>query len=158
MAEYFTKDGDDYVPVEGELHTQEHVDQIVKQRAERLAKQNYGDYDDLKAKAAKVDTISQEFEDKLKSKDDELAKITGDLTTAKLETDKVKLMQEFGLSDDLGEFVTGTTVDEMRSRAEKLSKGAKGGKVTVTKTGKPDEKTSDTQKIAKGLFKRQSDD
>lgn len=157
-TEYFTKDGDDYVKVDGPLHTQEHLDQVVKERAERIARKDFGDYDELKEKAAKVDTISKEYEDKLKAADEGKTELEKQLAAANLNTEKVKIVHEFKLSDDLAEFVTGETADEMRERAEKLSKGLPGGKVTIDKNSKPEDKTSDTKKIAKGLFGSRSDD
>ena len=152
MAEYFKKDGDEYVKVEDTLFTQAEIDNdIMPKRLERERKK-FADYDDLKEKAGKVDTISKEFEDKLKGKDTELETVKGELGKAKLETDKVKIIHEFKLSDDLHEFVTGDTADEMRERAEKLSKGMTGGKVVIKKEPTPGEKTTDSKKIAKSLF------
>lgn len=151
-TEYFTKDGDNYVKVEDALHTQEHVDQIVKERAERIARKEFGDYDELKEKAAKVDNIAKEYEGKIKAAEEGKTELEKQLGAAKLETDKVKIVHEYKLSDDLAEFVTGETADEMRERAEKLSKGLPGGKVTIDKNSKPEGKTSDTKKLAQGLF------
>jgi hypothetical protein len=157
MAEYFTKDGDEYKKVDENLLTQADVDKVVETRLERQKKQ-YADYDDLKEKAGKVDTISKEFEEKLKGKDTEIETVKGELGTAKLETVKVKAIHEFKLSDDLSEFLNGADEDTIRTQAEKLSKGIPGGSVVVTKDGKPDEKTSDTKKVAQGLFGKKSDD
>lgn len=151
MTEYFKKDGDDYVKVDDPLHTQADVDKIVEGRLERQRKQ-FADYDDLKEKANKVDTISKDFEGKLAEKDTTIGELTGKVKAAELGTEKVKIINEFGLKDELHEFVTGDTVDEMRERAEKLAKGAGGGKVVIKKTGKPDEKQSDSKGIAKSLF------
>ncbi len=151
MTEYFKKDGDDYVKVDDTLHTQADMDKVVEGRLERQRKQ-FADYDDLKEKAGKVDTISKEWEDKLKAKDTEVTELSGKVKAAELGTEKVKIIHEFGLKDELHEFVTGETADEMRERAEKLAKGVGGGKVVIKKNGKPDEKTSDSKTIAKGLF------
>lgn len=151
MAEYFTKDGDEYKPVDDNLLTQADVDKVVETRLERQKKQ-FADYDDLKEKAGKVDTISKEFEDKLKGKDTEIETVKGELGTAKLETVKVKAVHEFKLSDELSEFINGTDEKTIREQAEKLSKGVKGSSVKINKTPKPEDKTSDTKKIAKGLF------
>lgn len=152
MTEYFKKDGDNYVAVEDKLLPQDEVDKVVESRLERQKKQ-FADYDDLKEKAGKVDTIAKEYEDKLKAKDTSIESLTKDLGSAKLDTEKVKIIHEFGLKDELHEFVTGETADEMRERAEKLAKGAGGGKVVIKKDGKPDEKTGDSKSIAKSLFK-----
>jgi hypothetical protein len=158
MTEYFTKDGNEFKPVDQNLLTQTDVDSVIEKRLER-ERSKFADYDTLKEKAGKVDTITQEFTTKLKEKDTSLEDLTKQLNGAKLETDKVKIIGEFKLSDDLAEFVTGETVDEMRTRAEKLSKGIAPGKVTVTKTGKPsgDETKSDTKKVVEGLFGKKPD-
>lgn len=157
MAEYFKKDGDDYVKVDDTLHTQADVDKVVESRLDRERKK-FADYDDLKEKAGKVDTITKEFEGKLKAAGDEKSELEKQLGAAKLETDKVKIVNEFGLSDDLHEFVTGDTVDDMRAKAEKLAKGGGGGKVVVDKKTKPGDKETDSSKIAKNLFGGGSDD
>lgn len=158
MAEYFKKDGESYVKVDENLLTQADVDGVVEKRLER-ERGKYSDYDDLKEKAGKVDTITADFNTKLQEKDTTLADLQKDLGKAKLETDKVKIVSEFKLSDDLAEFVTGDTPDEMRKRAEKLAKGITPSKVNGDKNPKPDEsgKTTATAKVAKSLFGRTSD-
>lgn len=157
MAEYFKKDGDNYVPVDDKLLGQEDVDKVVESRLERERKK-FADYDTLKETAGKVDTIKSEYETKLKEKDTKLSEAEKSVGAAKLETVKVKTMHEFKLSDDLSEFINGTDEDTIRSQAEKLSKGIPGGSVVIDKEKKPGEKSSDTKKIAKNLFGGKSDD
>lgn len=158
MAEYFKKDGDDYVKVDDTLHTQADVDKVVETRLDRERKK-FADYDDLKDKAGKVDTVTKDFEDKLKEKDTKIGELSSEVKKSQLETDKVKIVHEFKLSDDLAEFVSGDTVDDMRAKAEKLAKGGTGGgKVVVDKKTKPGDKDTDSRKIAKSLFKSSSDD
>lgn len=48
---------------EGQTFTQADVNRIVKERAERMAKQLYPDYDDLKAKAGESQTLEQRIAD-----------------------------------------------------------------------------------------------
>ena len=156
MAEYFIKDGDDYKKVDENLLSQTQVDDVIEKRLER-ERGKYADYDKLKEKADKVDTIAKEYEDKIKSKETEVSELTKSLGSAKLETEKVKIVHEFKLSDELSEFVTGDTADDMRAKAEKLAKGVTGGKVTMTKSQKPGGKTSDSKELAKGLFGKKSD-
>jgi hypothetical protein len=151
MAEYFYKEGDEFKKVEDTLLTQTDVDKVVETRLERQKKQ-YADYDTLKEKAGKVDTIAKEFEDKLKEKDTAIGTLSGEVKTAKLETDKVKIIHEFKLPDDAAEFLTGETADEIRERAEKLSKLPGSGKVVIKKDPKPGEKATDSANIAKKLF------
>lgn len=158
MTKYFTKEGDEFKEVEDELFTQDGVNDIVGKRVERV-KEQFADYDDLKAKAGSVDTIKTEYETKLTGATANVDKLTKDLNTAKLATDKVKIMHEFKLPDEMDEFVTGDTVEDMRKRAEKLAKTAKGGKIPIKKDPKEGNKgTSDTKRIAGELFGGKSDD
>lgn len=158
MTEYFKKDGEEYVKVEDTLFTQAEIDtDIMPKRLERERKK-FADYDELKEKAGKVDTISQEWEEKLKTAGDEKSAVEKELGKAKLETVKVRAMHEFKLSDDLSEFINGDDEKTIRSQAEKLSKGVSGGSVKIDKTPKPEDKTSDTKKVAQGLFGKKSDD
>lgn len=156
MTKYFTKDGDDYVEVSDNLHTQSELDGIVESRLDRLRKQ----HEPIAQKAAQVDDLTKSYEDKLKEKDVTIGDLTSKVKTAELGTEKVKIVSEFKLSDELAEFVTGDTVDEMRERAEKLSKGTGGGKVNITKKGKPDNKDgkTDNASIARNLFGRNKSD
>ena len=160
MAEYFKKDGDEYIEVEDTLFTQDEIDtKIMPKRLER-ERAKFADYDELKEKANQVDTIKSEYETKLQEKDSSLSTLQTDLKKAQLETDKVKIVHEFKLSDDLAEFVTGDDADTMRKRAEKLAKGFKGGGVPpVNKDGKPSGKgkETDSRRIAKSLFGSKSD-
>lgn len=156
MTQYFTKDGDDFKEVTDPLHTQSDVDQIVTNRLER-ERGKYSDYDTLKEKAAKVDTLNSEWETKLSEATGKVDSLTKDLGAAKLETEKVKVVHEFKLSDELAEFVTGDTPDEMRKRAEKLAKGTGGGGVKLDKQPKPEKKENESRKLAGNLFGKKSD-
>lgn len=158
MAEYFTKDGDDYKKVEDELLPKSTVNGIIEKRLEQQKRNEFSDYDELKEKAAKFDTTTKEFETKLKTVGDEKLAIETKLGEAKLETVKVKAIHEFKLSDDLSEFLNGADEETIRSQAEKLSKGIPGGSVVVNKETKPGGTTSDTKVAAQGLFGKKSDD
>ena len=157
MTKYFTKDGDEYKEVEDNLLTQADVDNVVEKRLER-ERGKFADYDALKEKASKVDTITQEYEDKLNAIGTEKSELEKQLGSAKLETEKVKIVNEFKLSDDLAEFVTGESPEDMRKRAEKLAKGVTGGSVNINKSEKPEEKATDSKAIASKLFGGKSDD
>lgn len=159
MTEYFTKDGDEYKKVEDTLLTQSSVNGIVEKRLEQQKRNEFGDYDDLKEKATKFDTATQEFADKLKAAGEEKSAIEKERDAAKLDVVKVKAVHEFKLSDELSEFINGTDEKTIREQAEKLSKGVTGGSVVIDKDKKPgDKSTSDTKKAARGLFGNKSDD
>jgi len=160
MTEYFTKDGDDFKEVGDTLFTQSEIDtNIIPKRLER-ERSKFADYDSIKEKAGKVDTITSEYTDKLAEKDVTIGDLTTQVQSANLATDKVKIVSEFKLSDELAEFVTGKDVEEMRTRAEKLSKanGSKGA--PIVKDGKPaeDNKESGNKSIARNLFGRNQAD
>lgn len=157
MAEYFTKDGDEFKKVEDNLLTQADVDSVIEKRLER-ERGKFADYDALKEKAGKVDSIKTEYEDKIKAIGSEKSELEKQLGSAKLETEKVKIVHEYKLSNELAEFVTGDTPDDMRKRAEKLAKGVTGGSVKIDKKGKPEDKASDSKALAGKLFGKKSDD
>ena len=80
--------------------------------------------------------------------------VTGDST---IEADMVVLEAEgatieFKLSDDLAEFVTGNSAEEMRGRAEKLAHNTVSKTVDVQKVEKPEPKKSDMAELADKLF------
>ena len=157
MTEYFTKEGDDFKKVES--FSEEQIDEIAGdvpwltkrlERARENERSKFADYDDLKTKAS-------DLESQLATATTEKDDLTKKLGAAQLETDKVKIIGEFKLSDELAEFVTGDNADEMRKRAEKLASGVKPSGVHIDKKDKPDEKKSDAKRIAGDLFGRKKD-
>ena len=60
-------------------------------------------------------------------------------------------MSEFKLKDELAEFVVGNTAEEMRERAEKLSRNTSTS-VELNKEDKKDEDLSQTAQLARSLF------
>lgn len=155
MAKLYQKEGDDYKEVDAFL--QPEVDEIVTKRLDR-ERSKFADYDSLKEKAAKVDTVENEWKTKLEEANTKATDLEKQVGAAKLETDKVKIVHEFKLPEDLAEFVTGETADEMRTKAEKLAKGVKPGSVDLDKKPKPsDEKANDSKQMAGKLFGKKSD-
>lgn len=159
MTKYFTKDGDDYKEVEDTLFTQSEIDtNIIPKRLER-ERSKFADYDTLKEKAAKVDTIKSDLESKLAEKDVTIGDLTTKVKTAELGTEKVKIATKYKLSDEAQEFLTGETVEDLEAKAEKLSKLAPGGKVNITKKGKPAEgDETGSRSIARNIFGRNNSD
>ena len=158
MTEYFTKDGDDYKKVDDQLMTQSEIESTFLPSRLQRERAKFADYDDLKEKAGTVDTIKSEYEVKLTAASSENTELTKQLGVAKLETDKVKIVSEFKLSDELAEFVTGDSVEDMRKRAEKLAKGVTGGGVVIDKEQKPSGDKTDAKALAGKLFRNKSDD
>ena len=156
MTKLFIKNGDNFEEVDGVLQS-EFDDTLDKQLARERSK--YSDYEDLKAKAASADTLKSEYEDKLKTANAELTTTKSELGKARLETDRVKIIGKYNISEDLQDFVTGDTAEDMEKRAEKLAKGMVGSnKVPVNKSEKPTKKESGSAKMVNELFGRKSDD
>lgn len=154
MAKLYAKNEDGtYEEVEAFL--QPEVDALIKPRAERIVRQQYGDYEELKEKAGKVDTIKSEYETKLTEATTAAEDLKAKLAKASLETEKVKIVTKLKLPEDLHEFVTGETADDMLAKAEKLAKGVKPEKLNIDKHEKPnDAGKTDSKKMAGALFNR----
>lgn len=154
MAEYFTKEGDEFKKVDS--FSEEQIDEIAGdvpwlttrlERARESERKKFEGFDEIKTKATELETKLTEANTKI----EDLTKTVG---AKDLEVKKVKVVSEFKLSDDLAEFVTGDTEEEMRKRAEKLANGVKPSGVHIDKKDKPEKKTTDTARIAGELFGR----
>ena len=96
---------------EAQTFTQAEVDKIVKDRAERLAKQRYADYDDLKAKAEGSKTLEER-----------LASLESELTTAKATALRSDIAAKHGISaEDRDLFLIGTDEATLTAQAQRLA-------------------------------------
>ena len=147
----FYKKNEDGEYVECDL-SQEDINQAVKERVDRVNRK-YADYDELKANLEAKDKLLRENEDKINGLLSDKANLEDEVKAAKLETERVKIVSEFKLSDDLADFVTGDTVDEMRGRAEKLAHNMQiTPSVDIKKEDKPETNKSDLAKLADSLL------
>lgn len=147
----FYKKNEDGEFVECDL-SQEDINQAVKERVDRVNRK-YADYDELKANLEAKDKLLRENEDKINGLLSDKANLEDEVKAAKLETEKVKIVSEFKLSDDLADFVTGDTAEEMRGRAEKLAHNMQiTPSVDIKKEDKPETNKSDLAKLADSLL------
>ena len=146
-------------PQGGQTFTQDDVNRIVKERAERMAKQLYPDYDDLKAKAGESHTLEQRIADMEKES-----------AAAKAEALRSSVAAEFGISTKKGPkgepsdadlFLTGADRDILTAQALRLAgreedrkkQGNFAPKEGITKTtGSEDE---DLRGFARKLFNKE---
>ena len=150
MTQYYKKNEEGEF-VECDL-SQEDINQAVKERVDRVNRK-YADYDELKANLEAKDKLLRENEDKINGLLSDKANLEDDIKAAKLETDKVRIVHEFKLSDDLAEFVTGSSAEEMRERAEKLAHNMQiTPSIDINKTDKPEPKKSSMQELADSVF------
>jgi hypothetical protein len=138
--------------------TQADVDRIVRERAERLAKQMFPDYAELKTKAEGAKTL-----------EDRLGSLEQELSATKAEALRSSIAARFGISTEKGKdgelsdadlFLTGTDEATLTAQAQRLAArqadSKKQGNVApkegaTTTTGKDD---TELREFARGLFAR----
>lgn len=143
---------------QGKTFTQAEVDALIAQRAERIAKQRFPDYDELKTKAAGVPTLEER-----------LGALEKELSATKAEALRTSVAAKFGISTQKGPkgepsdadlFLTGTDEAILTAQAERLAArqadSKKQGNVapkegTTTTHGKDD---TELREFARDLFAR----
>ena len=90
--------------------TQADVDRIVKDRLDKQARNQFGDYDQLKAQAAGSKTLEQQFAD-----------LTVKVAESEAKALRATIASEFGVSkEDSDLFLTGSDEKTLRAQAERL--------------------------------------
>ena len=148
MTQYYKKN-DDGEFVEAELD-KEDINEAVMRRIDRI-NAKYADYDELKKQVSDSEEKQKTLEDQIKTLSEERDTLSKEVSTAKLAADKVKIMSEFGIKDELADFIDGASVDEMRERAEKLSRNTNQS-VSLKKADKDEEEVSQEVQLARSLF------
>jgi len=140
---YVKNSSDEYEEVKA--FKKEDIDQIVgdsKWFTERLERERgkFADYDELKSKAEKLEAASSEYESKIADLSEQQKGYDAKIKEAVARADKIEAISKYNLSDELAEFVTGDTKEEMLKRAEKLSKNtSSGAAISKKEVGEPDE-------------------
>ena len=149
MTQYYKKNEDGEF-VEADL-SQEDINQAVKERVDRINRK-YSDYDELKKQIEDNSAKQQEFETRIDSLLTDKANLEDELKASKLEVEKVRIINEFKIGDDLAECVTGDSAEEMRGRAEKLAHNTIAKTAEISKEEKPAAKKSEFAELADNLF------
>lgn len=142
---------------EPKTFTQVEVDALIKDRAERLAKQQYPDYEELKTKAAGAKTLEER-----------LGSLEQELSTTKAAALRTGIAAKFGISteskdgepSDADLFLTGTDESTLTAQAQRLAarqadskkQGNVAPKEGTTTSGK--DETAPIREFAKELFAR----
>lgn len=117
---------------EGKTFTQAEVDQLIKQRLAQQARNKFGDYNELKEKAGKSQTLEERMAAMEKSSQD-----------AELKALRAEIAGEHGLSkEDRDLLLTGTDEDTIRQQAKRLSDNS----ATTRKRGPSAPKEGNTTK------------
>lgn len=149
MTQYYKKNEEGEF-VEADL-SQEDINQAVKDRVDRINRK-YSDYEDLKKQLEEYSEKQKKDEERINELLTDKANLEDDLKVSKLETEKVRIISEFKIGDDLAEFVTGENAEEMRARAEKLAHNTIAKTAEISKSDKPEPKKSDMAKLADDIF------
>lgn len=130
--------------------TQAEVDKIVKSRAERLAKQMYPDYDDLKAKAEGAKSVEQK-----------LTELESKYTQAEARALRSDIAARHGISaEDRDLFLTGSDEATLEAQAKRLAERVADQKKQGNRAPKEGGATSsggdekDLREFTRGLFAR----
>lgn len=128
------------------------------QLAERLARAKPSDYDDLKAKAARLEEIEAANKSEIEKALEKAA--TAEQRAAQAEADALrwKVAAKHGISDEDAElFLTGTDEETLTKQAERLSERVTdrkktGNHVPREGTTPPGQPASDLREFTRGLF------
>lgn len=121
------------------ITTQAEFDAAIRERINRQnekhknelneIREKYADYDALKEASSgyqiQIDDLTaklQEANEKVVGYDSQIAQMNSQIDVYKLDIAKHKVASEFALSNDAIDFLSGTSEDELRTNAEKLSK------------------------------------
>lgn len=136
--------------------TQAEVDRMIKQRAERIAREKYPDYDDLKAKAGQTATAEER-----------ITALERELSSSRAEALKAKIAGRFNISTEPGKdgdpsdadlFLTGADEETLTRQAQRFADRVAAVKKTgnvapkegvATTSGKGD---GDLREFARNLF------
>lgn len=101
--------------------SQEELNKIIEKRLER-ERSKFGDYDDLKAKAAKLDDIEAANKSELEKANEAKTAAEQAAEQAKSEALRWKVAAKHGISDEDAElFLTGTDEQTLTKQAERLA-------------------------------------
>ncbi|HEU5223442.1 MAG TPA: hypothetical protein VFU07_07150 [Candidatus Lumbricidophila sp.] len=149
-------EGSDNGEQQAKTFTQAELDQIVRDRLAQQAKNKFGDYDDLKAKAGAATTA-----------EDRILALEKDLAATRTDALRARIAARFQISTEPGKngspsdaelFLTGTDETTLTAQAERLAQRVvdrkKQGNVAPNegKTSTTGGKTSDIREFTKSLF------
>lgn len=148
--------GGDGTQEPGKTFTQAELDQIITDRLAQQAKNKFGDYAELKAKAAGAQTL-----------EDRVGTLESELTTTRSEAARIRVAAKFGISTEKGPndepsdadlLLTGSDEATMTKQAERVAgriadqkkNGNRAPKEGRTTTGT--DKNQDMREFARNLF------
>ena len=103
------------------ITSQEELNAALKDRLAR-ERAKFGDYNDLKAKAAKFDELEQANKSEVEKANERAVQAEKERDEARVEALRFKVATKFGVSDEDAElFLTGSDEDTLTRQAERLA-------------------------------------
>jgi hypothetical protein len=115
--------------------TQEELNRIVTDRVNRV-KAQFGDYNDLKAKAAKFDEIDQQSKSEAEKAAERITAAESARLAAEARADRIEVALEKGLTPSQAKRLVGSTREELEADADELLKDL--GDSNKPRSPKPD--------------------
>lgn len=111
------KGGDAFTPIT----TQDELNAVIKDRIAR-ERAKFADYNDLKTKAARLDTLEKANQTEAQKSAERLATLERELETTRTDALRAKVQAKFSISDEDAElFLTATDADTLTKQAERLA-------------------------------------
>lgn len=140
------------------ITSQDDLNRIIGERVKRAKP---ADYDDLKAKAAKLDEIEAANQTEAEKQAKRLADLEAELSTTRRDSLRLKIASANGITDadDIDLFLTGTDEETLTKQAKRLAERAADRKKSHVVPGEgktPSSNSGDEgmREFARGLFKR----
>lgn len=140
------------------ITSQDDLNRIIGERVKRAKP---ADYDDLKAKAAKLDEIEAANQTEAEKQAKRLADLEAELSTTRRDSLRLKIASAHGITDadDIDLFLTGTDEETLTKQALRLSERTADRKKSHVVPGEgktPSSNSGDEgmREFARGLFKR----
>lgn len=139
------------------ITSQDDLNRIVSERVAR-ERAKYGDYKDLKTKAAEFDKLQEANKTEVQKANDKLAAETARADKAEAGLLRMQIAAQHGITDadDIELFLTGTDKDTLTKQAKRLQdRDAKRGKQSRTREGSNPTNNgadSDEREVARSLF------
>lgn len=140
------------------ITSQDDLNRIIGERVKRAKP---ADYDDLKAKAAKLDEIEAANQTEAEKQAKRLADLEAELSTTRRDSLRIKIASANGITDaeDIDLFLTGTDEETLTKQAKRLAERTADRKKSHVVPGEgktPSSNSGDEgmREFARGLFKR----
>lgn len=156
MLEFYVQKEDG----EFEKASQEQLDKKIADRLRRKDEKHAEElkqYEGFKKQAEEMTASVEDFKNQIATLKNEKEKLEQDFKKSENEVIRQKVMKDYKLSDELEDFITGDSEDELRSKAERLAHSVGNSSIKIEKIERPEAEISQSQQIARNLLGKNND-